>query len=140
MQKKAVRLASAVGVVSRDEMATVIGKAWRTRAIKQKEACADLQINQGQFSRLVNGRFSTPKGHACRLFAYAKDRLHGSSGVGNAELTTLHQKLNDQLMSAWDRTAEGAEAIGRILEGAALLGQRTEELSARRAMKRNQKG
>jgi predicted XRE-type DNA-binding protein len=103
-------------VVGRDEMARVIAEAWDANLLPQKEACHALGINQGHFSRLVRGQFKRPAGHAIELFAYAKVRL-SAANRGGEDLVQLRERLTEQLLKAWDHTAEGARALGSILDG-----------------------
>lgn len=103
-------------VADRDEMARVIAQAWEAKLLEQKETCLALGINQGQFSRLVRGQFTYPKGHAAALFAYAKERISGKSN-GSEDLVQLQERLTEQLLNAWDHTPEGARALGSILDG-----------------------
>ena len=105
-----------VAMVDRDEMARVIAEAWDAKLILQKEACLALGINQGHFSKLVRGHFKRPDGHAAQLFAYAKERLAGAPRRGE-DLAQLRDRLTHQLLKAWDHTPEGANALGRILDG-----------------------
>lgn len=109
--------------VSRDEMAELISHAWKIKAISQRETCNRLNIDQSQFSRIVNGRFATPRGHAASVFAYAKscltDRREDSESLD--QLAVLRAQLTEQLYEAWDKTADGANALSSILEGARRL-------------------
>lgn len=105
-----------------EEMAAVIHSAWRRKVISQKQVERDLGIHQSQFSKIVNGQFKGTNGHAGRLFEYSK--LHENAAqpqAGTKDTEALRSSLTEQLMRAWDGTAEGAQALKTILDGAARL-------------------
>lgn len=105
-----------------EEMAAVIRSAWQRKVISQKQVERDLGIHQSQFSKIVNGQFKGVNGHAGRLFEYSK--LHEGAAQrqsGTKDTEALRSSLTERLMRAWDGTAEGAQALKTILDGAARL-------------------
>lgn len=106
-------------------MARVIRLAWEGKHISQKEVLRDLGIHQSQFSKLVNGQFKSATGHAARLFEYSRQRMHSAkSHIASHDANRLRSSLTRRLMSAWDGTVEGAQALESILEGVAQLRHR----------------
>ena len=105
-------------------MAAFIRGAWERKDISQREVARDLGIHQSQFSKLVNGQFKEAGGHAARLFEYSK-RRQGASGRASTstEAELIRLALTERLLRAWDGTAEGAQALETILDGAARLRQ-----------------
>ena len=42
-----------------------------------------LKVDQGKLSKIIAGKSRRPSGHAARLFAYAKQRLEGTTTASN---------------------------------------------------------
>ncbi len=99
-------------------MSATIALAWRTGRLPQQETCAALRIHQSQFSRLVNGRFVRPTGHAAALFAYAERQLKRHDRADPWPDHRLKEQLLSELLAAWDGTRAGADALRQILRGA----------------------
>ncbi len=100
--------------IGRDQMLAIIQTAWREKAFRQGEAAAELKIDQGQISKIVNGRFRRAAGNAAKLFEYANRRLADAQQEGDAE--TLRAALVKQLLATWDQTAPGAQSLMALLE------------------------
>lgn len=110
---------------SAEEMHLYIRCAWENGVFSQAEAAAELGVDQGQVSKIVNGHFRRPGGHAARLFAYAKGRLEASGTFDTSRdrdgTQGMQNALIASLLSAWDGTTRGAEALIDILNGARQL-------------------
>lgn len=120
--RKLLRPASGVSDVSRNEMFLTISSAWSAGLFTQVEAATSLQMNQGQVSRIICGKFKRPTGHAASLFAYAKKKLESRPDVPvTRDDQALRSMLIWKLMETWDHTATGAEALANLLEAARQL-------------------
>jgi len=97
-------------------MARVIHTAWEAGLLPQKKTCSALRIDQGQFSKIVNGKFSRPSGHAATLFAYADMQLrciHEQHAVG---VDAAAQRLVQVVLATWDKTEAGAQAVSTAIK------------------------
>lgn len=97
-------------------MARVINAAWKAGRLPRKPTCANLRLNQGQFSRIVHGKFIRPSGHAAALFAYAKMRLSGECTISEAKRDSAAERLVQVVLATWDKTEEGAQALSTAIE------------------------
>jgi len=103
--------------VTAQAMAKAIEEAWNNGLFTQDMAAKALGVSQGQISKLVRGQFKRPKGHAKALFEYSK-MLLGERPDHAAAADAMRKSLTARLLRAWDGTAEGAQALGDILDGA----------------------
>lgn len=120
--RKSLRSTSDVPDVSRDEMLLTISHAWSAGLFTQVEAATSLQMNQGQVSRIICGKFKRPTGHAASLFAYAKKKLESKcDALVTRNDQALRSMLICKLMETWDHTETGADALAGLLEAARQL-------------------
>lgn len=101
--------------VDRDEMARVIHIAWKAGLLPQGKTCSDLRIDQGQFSKIVNGKFSRPTGHAATLYAYANMQLRGIHAASAVGRDAAAQRLVQVVLATWDKTEAGAQALSTAI-------------------------
>ncbi len=97
-------------------MAKVIEMAWKNGLFTQDTAAKALGMSQSQISKIVRGQFKRPKGNAMALFEYSK-RLSERRPKHLKGMESLRETLMERLLRAWDGTAEGAQALGDILDG-----------------------
>ena len=98
-------------------MARAIELAWKNGLFTQDKAAKALGVSQSQISKIVRGQFKRPTGKAKELFEYSK-RLSAKSPKQLNVTESLRATLTERLFRAWDGTAEGAQALGDILDGA----------------------
>lgn len=99
-----------------DEMARVIHAAWKAGLIPQKATCTKLRIDQGQFSKIVNGKFRRPIGHAASLFAYADMQIRSVDAPSLTESDAAAQQLVQVVLATWDKTEAGARALSTAIK------------------------
>lgn len=110
-------------LADRDEMVRVISAAWKAGLIPRKRTCAELHIDQGQFSKIVNGKFTRPRGHAASIFAYAEMQLRGGKAPPASEQAAAADRLVKVVLAAWDKTEAGAQALSTAIEAMGRLQQ-----------------
>lgn len=106
---------SAAPILDRDFVYRTVKDAWQRRLFTQEEVARHLKVNQGQISKILNGHFVRPTGHALRLFEYANS-LSVDQPAPDAELQAMKARLIDKLMSAWDQSTQGARALEDLLD------------------------
>jgi hypothetical protein len=74
-------------------------------------------VSQSQVSKIVRGQFKRPEGNAKELFEYSQ-RLAAKRRKQVNATEDMRATLTDRLLRAWDGTAEGAQALCDILDGA----------------------
>lgn len=97
-------------------MARVIHAAWKAGLIPQEKTCSDLRIDQSQFSRIVNGKFSRPTGHAATLYAYANMQMRGIHVASVLDRDAAAQQLVQVVLATWDKTEAGAQALSTAIK------------------------
>lgn len=100
----------------RDEMARVIHAAWKSGLLPQEQTCSELRLDQGQFSKIVNGKFTRPSGHAAALYAYADMQLRGIRAAPATEKDAAAQQLIQVVLATWDKTEAGAQALSTAIK------------------------
>jgi uncharacterized protein YcaQ len=104
-------------------MLATFARALESRAFRQSDAALALGVHQGQISKVLRGDFVRATGLPERLFEYANMRLaeRAHADKQSAAEDTMMRDLVARLAVAWDRTPEGARALGEILDGVARL-------------------
>lgn len=97
-------------------MARVIHTAWKAGLLPQEQTCSDLGIDQGQFSKIVNGKFSRPAGHAAALYAYADMQLRDIQAARVAGRDAAAQQLVEVVLATWDKSEAGAQALSTAIK------------------------
>lgn len=91
-----------------------IAAALRARFVelgmKQKAISEACGLNQGQVSRILNGRFKECKGHVARLCKYAEITIVPHT-VDPSQNLTLMQALR----KVWDGSDKHAQAIAKVV-------------------------
>jgi len=103
-------------IVDRDEMARVIHAAWVAGLIPQKSTCSELSIDQGQFSKIVNGKFRRTTGHAAALYTYSDMQIRGNHVVSVVSEGVAAQQLVQAVLTTWDKTEAGAQALSTAIK------------------------
>jgi len=114
--RKQTESASTAPTGNRDEMARVIRAAWEAGLLPRKRTCAELFLDQGQFSKIVHGKFVRPSGHAAALFAYAKMQLGSGQAISETERDAAVKRLVQVVLATWDKTEAGAQALCTAIE------------------------
>lgn len=110
---------------TRDEVLTVIRYVWKDLGVPQREFAQGTRLNQGSVSKILRGQFKAVEGRAYQVWEYAKHRADKAGGFkGQRQGDRADARLVEKIGKVWDRTEEGADALLKLLDAAALMQKR----------------
>lgn len=110
---------------TREEAVTLLRYVWKDLDVPQREFAAATGLNQGSISKILNGTFRDVDGRAYKVWKYAKRRADKAGGYpGKAASAKGDARLTEKINEVWDRTAEGADALLKLLDAADLIQNR----------------
>jgi hypothetical protein len=106
-------------MATRDEALKVLRYVWKDLGVAQREFAAATGLNQGSISKILNGSFRDVDGRAYEVWKYATDRAK-KAGYKPRQPTVaqVDARLAQKINQVWDRTAEGADALIKLLDAA----------------------
>lgn len=109
----------------RDEALKVLNYVWKDLGVPQREFAAATGLKQGSISKILNGSFRDVDGRAYEVWKYASHRAKKAGyKPGRPTDAQADARLAHKINEVWDRTAEGADALIKLLDAAELIQKR----------------
>jgi len=112
----------------RENLTRRIKRAWEESAISVSELASLAEVDAGQASRILSGKFKTLSGNVVRICNVLRVDPHTETledqAPDRAKVHAAWVKLEASVRRAWDETPQGAELLARVIDAIAQVRDR----------------
>lgn len=112
----------------REKLAAAIRRGWRKSALSNAQLAAAAEVDPGQTSRILDGRFRTVSGNVLRICNVLgldpRDGAPKEPAPAQARKLAAWARLEASVRRAWDETPQGADRLVAVLDAVAKVAPR----------------